>query len=277
MKKSLIFAGLLLFLSAGCKKAKVEKRPGKKLVVASIAPLTAIAREVGDTLFDYRYIVPRSSNPHTFEPTPGDMKAVEKSSLFIYVGLKLDPWAQKMASYAPLSLAVGDSLKNYRLPLDNPHDIWLAPRHVKASAAIIASALEDISPKNKSTIEFNLRDFYSRIDSLMDYIAAQRVDTIRVVVYHGAWAGVLEELGFDVVDVIAQNPAQEPSLSRISEVIERAKERGVSVVVAEANFPDRVPSKVAEAVGARLVKADPLYERDYVSTLKALIDSVFRE
>ncbi len=273
MKKALILSILLVFVIGGCKKQK-KAEPSRKTVVTSIAPLASIARAVGGSNFDYRYIVPRSANPHTFEPTPGDMKAVQNSSIFIYIGLRLDPWAQKMADYARIRLAVGDSLKACNLPVENPHNIWLCPNHVKAVADIIGSALEELSPEFRDSIELNMERFSERVDSLEKWAKRFRVDTIKVMVYHGAWAGVLKEFGFQVVDVITENPAQEPSLNRINRVIESAKKQGVSVVVAESNFPLRVPRKVAEAIGAKLVVANPLYGGDYVDTMRKLLEDI---
>ncbi len=275
MRKILLSSALLAMLFAGsCGKKKPES-PENRLVVASIAPLASIAKSVGENHFDYRHIVPLSSNPHTFEPTPGDMKSVEKSALFIYIGLRLDPWAQKMARYARTSIAVGDSIQKMGIHIDNPHNIWLEPHAVVSTARVIADGLIRVAPELSDSIEAAYRKFVSEVDSMMANISNYRPDTIKVAVYHDAWAGVLKSLGFNVVAVIANNPAQEPSLKRINEVIKLCKEQHVSFVIGESNFPTNVPQKVADEAGAKLVVANPLYNDSYLDALKNLLKQIF--
>ncbi len=277
MRKILLSTVLLALLFAGSCGKKKPETPENRLVVASIAPLASLANSVGGNHFDYRYIVPLSSNPHTFEPTPGDMKSVEKSTLFIYIGLRLDPWAQKMARYARTSTAVGDSIKKLGIRIDNPHNIWLEPHTVVSTARVIADALIKVAPELSDSIEAAYREFVSEVDSLMADISNYRPDTIKVAVYHGAWAGVLKSLGFHVVAVIANNPAQEPSLKRVNEVIRLCKEQRISFVIGESNFPTNVPKKVADEAGAKLIVANPLYNGEYVDALENLLKQIFEQ
>jgi zinc/manganese transport system substrate-binding protein len=90
-----------------------------------------------------------AQDPHTYEPTPADARALASAKLAILNGVGYDPWGPKLLAANPASgrivLTVGDlfGLKQG----DNPHR-WYNPAEVTAVANAITADLKRLDPKD---------------------------------------------------------------------------------------------------------------------------------
>ncbi len=65
-------------------------------VVATFYPLQELARTVVGQRGAVTAIVPAGSEPHDYEPSPKDIKALYEADLVIINGAGMDPWAEKL-------------------------------------------------------------------------------------------------------------------------------------------------------------------------------------
>jgi zinc/manganese transport system substrate-binding protein len=121
----------------------------------SIAAQLAGARAVVHSI-----IVNPAQDPHAYEPTASDARALAGANLVIANGLDYDPWVGRLLAADPESgrtvLDVGR-----RLGLktgDNPHR-WYDPADVTTAANQITKDLEQLDPRNKPYYEHQLRRF----------------------------------------------------------------------------------------------------------------------
>ncbi|WP_244084507.1 metal ABC transporter solute-binding protein, Zn/Mn family [Desulforhabdus sp. TSK] len=63
-------------------------------VVTTLFPLYDWARVIGGDRADVSLLLPPGVEPHSFEPTPRDITAINKADLFIYTGAFMEPWVQ---------------------------------------------------------------------------------------------------------------------------------------------------------------------------------------
>jgi len=61
-------------------------------------PLADIARQIGGEKVEVVTILPAGASPHTYEPTPAQVKALAGSSLILKIGAGLDDWIGKVAT-----------------------------------------------------------------------------------------------------------------------------------------------------------------------------------
>jgi len=87
---SLLFI-LFLFAASFVQAAPVR-------VVATIEPLADWARMVGGDDVTVETLLAPGHSPHTYDPTPGDMRKTVEASVFLKVGLHLDDWADHIAN-----------------------------------------------------------------------------------------------------------------------------------------------------------------------------------
>ena len=93
----LIICGLLSI--SGCGKAEsFKKSDGKISVVTTIFPYYDFVRQLAGDKADIRLLLSPGSDPHSYEPTPSDIVAIENCDIFIYNGGESDEWVDGVLS-----------------------------------------------------------------------------------------------------------------------------------------------------------------------------------
>jgi len=82
---SILVVIALAALLCGCISPE-ELPSGKINVVTTIAPQKELIKSVGKDLVNITVLVPPGAEPHTFEPTPSQMRAVADADLYIMNG-----------------------------------------------------------------------------------------------------------------------------------------------------------------------------------------------
>jgi len=112
-----------------------------------------------------------AADPHDYEPTPADARAVADARLVIVNGVGYDPWARRLvaADHKPAAtvLDVGDVFG--RKEGDNPHQ-WYSPPLVDRFAQAVADRLKRLDPAHAAAYDRRLADF--SIVALAPYHAA---------------------------------------------------------------------------------------------------------
>lgn len=104
MKKFLSFALSLfivfttLFTLTSCSSAKSESKndSGKISVVTTIFPYYDFTRSIAGDKADIKLLLSPGSEPHSYEPSPSDIVAIENCDIFIYNGGESDEWVESV-------------------------------------------------------------------------------------------------------------------------------------------------------------------------------------
>lgn len=142
-------AGLAVLL-AGCALGPAHPgEPGGRVdVVATISAWGSILAQLGgDRVRETSIIANPDADPHDYEPTPADGRAIAAARLLLTNGIGYDGWAAKAAAANPDShradLDVG-KLVGVRAG-GNPHR-WYSPSDVTTVADAITAALKRLDP-----------------------------------------------------------------------------------------------------------------------------------
>lgn len=141
-------AGLLVS-GCGSTSAAGSTSPGSVRVVAAENFWGNIAGQLaGSHATVQSIIVNPAQDPHSYEPTAGDARALATAQLAIVNGVGYDPWAPRLLAANPvpgrLVLTVGDSLG--LKDGDNPHR-WYYPQDVEAVANAITADLSRLDSR----------------------------------------------------------------------------------------------------------------------------------
>jgi len=126
-----------------------------------VRPLTAVATTSawgsllgqlgGDRVRTYSLITNPNTDPHDYEPTPADARALAVARLVVENGVGYDGWAQRVLAASPDSrrivLDVGDLA--HVGDGGNPH-LWYSPDDVRRLVEAVAVALEKLDPADAS-------------------------------------------------------------------------------------------------------------------------------
>ena len=155
-----VLAGLAL-TATGCSDPKVGTVGGKVRVVAAENFWGSIARQLGGAHAQVQsLIVNPAQDPHSYEPTTSDARAMATAQLAVVNGVGYDPWAPKLLAANPvngrITLTVG-SLFGLSEG-DNPHR-WYDPADVARVARTITGDLQRLDPPHKVYFAQRLSQF----------------------------------------------------------------------------------------------------------------------
>ena len=164
-----VLIAALALLAAACSDPSVGTINGRVRVVAAENFWGSIARQLGGAHAQVQsLIVNPAQDPHSYEPTTGDARAMATAQLAILNGVGYDPWAPKLLAANPVNgrimLSVGSHLGLQ--DGDNPHR-WYDPTDVTDIAATITADLARLDPPHKAYFVQRLAQFDS--DGLAGY------------------------------------------------------------------------------------------------------------
>lgn len=89
----------LSFLQSGCVSMRAGSDPeneemGQLRIVTTIFPQYDFVRQIGGEEVSLHMLLKPGEEPHSYEPTPQDIIAIQKADLFIYVGGENDEWVE---------------------------------------------------------------------------------------------------------------------------------------------------------------------------------------
>jgi ABC-type Zn uptake system ZnuABC Zn-binding protein ZnuA len=246
---------------------------GKLNVVATVAPISSIVRNVGGTRIDLRGIVPDGVNSHTFEPAPSDARILAAADLVIVNGLALEEPTIALAEANPKEGAEIFSLGertideaawafDFSFPEaegdPNPH-LWVNVPYALRYAELTAAKLAERDPANGEYYAANLARYRAVLERLDAGIEAA-VQTVpeanrKLLTYHDSYAYFARRYGMEVIGAAQPSDFSEPSPREVAGLIDQIRETGVPAVFGSEVFPSDVLAQIAEEAGATYVDA----------------------
>src|SRR5882757_4510458 len=150
---------------AGCGGAGSTAAAGGKLnVVAAEDFWGSVAEQVGgDRVAVTDIITNPAADPHDYEPTGDDARALAAAQVSIVNGIGYDEWASKLLAANPdearVEVEIGDVLG--LKAGDNPHQ-WYSPTSVHRVIGAIVAAFEEADPGHDAYYEAQAAKFESQ-------------------------------------------------------------------------------------------------------------------
>lgn len=92
-------AVFLLFALTGCRREPVEnsqEESGKLKVITTLFPYYDFTRQIAGDHIDLELIIPAGMDSHSFEPTPTDIRKIEKADILIANGGHMEHWVDQV-------------------------------------------------------------------------------------------------------------------------------------------------------------------------------------
>ena len=166
-----------MFIFTGCNSKSTETAnttsQSKIKVVVSFNAMKEFASAIGKDKIAITTIIPNGTEPHDFEPTTESLKDLSSASIFIYNGLGMESWTDKvLKSIDNKNLVVVNASKGSN-PIKNtdteeikehgqydPH-LWISLKGAEVESKNIKDALVKVDPSNKEFYEKNYSEFFS--------------------------------------------------------------------------------------------------------------------
>jgi len=248
-----------------------EKKIG---IVVTILPLADFVEQVGRDKVKVTVMVPPGASPHTYEPTPIQIKKISQAQLYIKVGSGIDfelAWMDKISGVNK-DMLIGDSSQGIKLIERDPH-IWLSPGNAKIMVQNIYQTLTEIDPLSREYFERNAREFIKSLDELDEEIKVKLkgIKNKRFLSYHPSWSYFAKD--YNLTQIAIEDEGKEPSAAFLVGIIEQARTYDISIILVSPQFNTKSAEVIAQEIGARIIIADPL-SRDYLKNLKRLAGEI---
>ncbi|KAF1076170.1 metal ABC transporter solute-binding protein, Zn/Mn family [Methanogenium sp. MK-MG] len=256
-------------------------------VAVTILPYREFAEAVGGDRVSVMVMVPPGASPHTYEPTPGQLRALSKMPLYLAVGSGIefeDAWMERLIAVNPGMQVVDTSAGITLLSTDaggsttaddsirhDPH-VWLSPANARIIARNIADAYIVYAPDDAAYFEAQFATYDEKLESLDEEIKETFSGTgaKTVMVYHPAWGYYADRYGLSMISV--EEDGKEPSPASLKALITTAEEKGIPVIFVSPESPTRNAKAIAGEIGGSVVYISPLTE-NYTDNMVQVTDA----
>lgn len=309
MKRKVFFGAIviatLLISMVGCNKTeKVNKEDNNKIeVMTSIYPIEQFAKIIGGNKVNVRTMVPDGAEPHDFEPKAKDIVKLNESDLFIYNGLQMENWVDKVIkNIENKNLVIVNSSKNANVIAntedeheeghehvdhsghnhgqEDPH-IWLGLDEATKQCALIRDALVKIDPKNKSYYEENYNNFATELKKLKEEYK-EKFDSKNkkdFITGHAAFAYLCRDFGLEQRSLEGVFGEGEVTPKQLKNLVEYCKVNNIKTVFMPETASEKLSQTLANEVGAKVVKISSLETnssgKGYLDTMKSNLETIY--
>ena len=284
-------AVVALLGAAALRRAATQAVPTAQMaVVATFYPLAEFARRVGGEDVAVRTLVPPGAEPHDWEPTPGDLVAMQRARVFVYNGAGFETWVDNVlpdlrragviildASQGLPLLARADEA-NARAGRGDPH-FWLDPVLAQEIVKRLAETLGQADPAHAGRYRERAAAYVRQLDNLDAAYRSGLKDCRRrtIIAAHAAFAYLAQRYDLQALSIQGLSPDVEPSPEDLRRLAEQARQRDIHYVFFERLVSPRLAEVLAKEVGAQTLVFDPLEGlsdeemaagKDYLSVMK---------
>lgn len=271
-QRAMVIAALLstALAVAACRETAAIGADGRISVVATTTQMGALARGVGGDHVVVTVLVPPGADPHDYEATTADVRALSRAALVLRNGLGLDAFLDRVisGSRAPNVVTVSDGVAVARGsaagagPEADPH-VWLDIANAQIMADNIARAFAAADSTHADAYAANAAVYRATLDATDREIRAL-LDTIppanrKLVTDHDAFGYFIRRYGLTFVGAVipvsgGQGEASAKDLAALEQTI---RAEGVKAIFAENSVDAAIATRIAQDTGVRIV--DDLY------------------
>jgi ABC-type Zn uptake system ZnuABC Zn-binding protein ZnuA len=253
-------------------------------VAATTTDLRDLVRAVGGDRVSVESLTDPRHDPHAREIHPRQLALLSRAQLLVRIGLDHEPWLARALRAAGTTARDLDAsravalldVETPRLRADRrPHvhafgntHYWLDPENARPLTAAIAQALGELAPADRAVFATNRERFLRELDGRLARWQAELrpYAGTRVVAAHDTWPYFARRFALSVMGTIEEQPGVPPSPRYLGALMERMKQAGVAVILAEPGAPAAVVARVAAGSGARVVTLVPSVGADPEAT-----------
>lgn len=281
MHNKLITCFLVLMFTlifVGCSNKKDESANEKLSVYTTIFPLADFTKKIGGDYVNVETIYPPGADSHTYEPSQQQTVQVAKADLFVYNGVELEPFAEKMEKTlkkekvktinASKDLTLISSFKKGHSEHEEEHHhhhdkdphVWLDPMLAMKQAEKIKDALIELQPNHKKEFDENFDALKKRFIDLDNQFKSviTSAKTKEVLISHAALGYWEERYGIKQISVTGIQPSDEPSQKELTNIAKIAKEHNLKYILFETFTTPKIAEVIQKETGTKILRYNHL-------------------
>lgn len=270
-------------------------------VVVTIPDIADIAGKVGGDEVEIYTLASGREDPHNVPIKPSAILKLAQADLFIQIGLELEH------AYAPAMLQESRNqkikpggpgffdLSRGVTPLDVPKSVDRAegdlhpngsphynldPIYGQVMARNIALKLSQMRPERSAYFKKNANDFMIALrEKMVEWRSKLSQKKRSFISYHPYFTYFNARFGTQQVGTIQPKPGIEPGPQHIASLTEKMKASGTDLILKESFYSDRIPNRIAQMTGAKVVTIPILVNgtpeaKDYISLIDTIVNAI---
>ena len=296
MKKIIICLLISVAFITACRpKHNIDSRP---VVTVTILPLQYFANQLAGDIFRINVLVPPGASHHNYDPTPRQLRDLEKSKvLFVNGHLGFEKaWIPMMKSNYPALQVVdlssgidliteeggegmhageelhpGESGEHSHEGVD-PH-YWMSVVEARKLARTMAAGLISADPSCKQVVEKNLLILDNRLDSLAASANQKLMGLTHrsFMIFHPALAYFARD--HNMAQHSMELAGKEPTASHFRKLVDLARAEKINTIFIQKEYDQENAQTFSRETGTRIVVIDPM-SPDWLDEMKLLIDQM---
>lgn len=269
-----VLAALLAAFSGLAAPASADKLK----VVATFSILGDLTAKVGGADIELKILVGPNGDAHTYEPAPGDQRALAGAGLLIANGFGFEPWLDRLKAasgfkgdtviategIAPLTMVEeGESQ-----PVTDPH-AFQSLANAEVYVANILKGLTAVDPAHAGTYRANAARLTEEIRALdreiSGEISAILPENRRILTSHDAFQYFAKAYGIEFLSIQGLSTEAEPSAADLAKLADQVKREKVRAIFLENMSNPALAKTIAAETGVPVggeLYADALSEAD---------------
>lgn len=252
---------------------------GKLNVVATTNIVGDVVAQIGGDDINLITLLPPGADPHGYEPTPQDLRAIADADIVFMNGLGLEEFLEDMliasggdAVVVALSeiVEVNADHSHAEAPaveIEDDHDhggtdphVWFDVRYVIAWTELIADQLAALDIENTDNYQTHALSYIEEIETLDAWIH-QQVESLPIeqrvlVTNHDSFTYFAAAYQFEIVGAViaGKSTMSEPSARELAALQEIVAQHNVQAIFVEVGVSQTLAGQVAADTGIILVE-----------------------
>ena len=231
-----------------------KTKDDKLKVVATFYPLAFFAQQIGGEEVTVKQLIPENTEVHNWQPSFGDILALDEADVIIYNGASLDHWFEDdilstIDSSNKIIIETTEEVNLLETEQENddhehegssdPHT-WISPFIAKQQAQNIYESLVQKDPNNLDYYTEhwqNLKTQFEELDN--NYLSGLSTKAKEeIFVTHSAFGYLADRYSFEQHGVIGISADEQPSASTYANLVEMMMEHETYVVYVDPVYAD---------------------------------------
>lgn len=286
MKKFYIILIIVLSLSyfTGCSYHKTEDLTTNNdniSVITTIFPTYDFVRQIAKDKVDIKMLLKPGEESHSYEPTPKDIKSIQSSDLFIYVGGENDIWIEdilnSMGEYKPHTLKLLDIVPTLEEEIvpgmqhedDHTHaenedhnhhktideHVWTSPKNAILIVNQISNIISQKDPVNVDFYNKNTQEYVKNLEILDNQFRNVVANSARKTMLFGdrfPFIYFANEYGLDYYAAFSGCSTEtEASPKTIAFLIDKVNQENIPVVFTIEFSNGEIADSIVESTNAK--------------------------
>lgn len=270
---AIVLALLLpVLVLASCGTGRTGDDDGHQ-VVATTTIIADMARNVGGDRVSVSSLVPANADPHAYEPTPREVRAVNEADVILEHGMGLDAWISDMVRVSGTTARIAvvtngvitiegeehaEETEGHSHEGEDPH-VWFDVANAKVMVENIREALAAADPDGAAVYQSNADRYQAELNDLDRWIREQ-IATVpesqrKLVTNHDAFGYYVHAYGLTLVGTIipSLDAQAQPSARDTAALIQKIEAEGVKAIFTEAALNPALARRIADDAGVAVV------------------------